>query len=69
MGVSVKKPTVSTSSKQASKNYTKVNVVGGQTLSYDGLEYTVPSIYNNSSANVVVSKGATSVFSGAPRRF
>ena len=67
MGVSVKKPTVSTSSKQSSKNYTKVNVVGGQKLSYDGLEYTVPSIYNNSSANVVVSKGSSTVFSGAPK--
>jgi len=68
MGVSAKMPTVDSSSKQTSTKYTKVNVVGGQTLSYNDVTYTVPANYNIPSANVIVSKGSTTVFSGAPKR-
>ena len=68
MGVSRKKTEVSSASKQASKNYSGVKVAGGQTLSYDGVSYTVPANYNISSSNVVVSKGSSTVFSGAPKK-
>ena len=68
MGVSKKKTEVSSASKQASKNHSGVKVTGGQTLSYDGVSYTIPSIHNNSSANVVISKGSSTTFSGAPKK-
>ncbi|MBR7086672.1 MAG: carbohydrate-binding domain-containing protein [Prevotella sp.] len=68
IGVSRKKTEVSSASKQAWKNYSNVKVVGVQTLSYDGLSYTIPSNYSISSSNVVVSKAPTTTFSGMPRR-
>ena len=55
MGVGGKK-CEPTSTAQTYLNYKDVNVKGGQTLSYNGVTYTVPTIYNNSSAKILVSK-------------
>ena len=65
IGVSRKKTTVSSASTQSYSSYTKVNVTGGQTLSYDDLTYTVPTNYSITEANVVVSKEPVTEFSGA----
>lgn len=54
IGGKASKPTSAT---QAYNTYTKVNVVGGKTLSYNGVSYTIPAIYSNSSAKVLVSGG------------
>ena len=56
MGVGSKKsePTVYT---QDYSTYKGISVSGGQTLSYDGVSYTVPSIYSMSSAKILVSGG------------
>lgn len=55
MGIGGKgsKPTANT---QAYNTYSGVNVKAGQTLTYNGVSYTIPSIYNNSSAKVLVSE-------------
>ena len=45
-----------TSNTQQYYSYSGVNVKGGQTLSYNGVSFTVPQIYSNSSARVIVSK-------------
>lgn len=54
MGIGAKnsKPTSNT---QQYHSYSGVNVKGGQTLSYNGVSFTVPSIYSNTSAKVLVS--------------
>jgi len=54
MGIGAKKsePTAYT---QGYKTYKGVSVSAGQTVSYDGVSYTVPSIYSNSSAKILVS--------------
>lgn len=54
MGIGAKnsKPTSNT---QQYYSYSGVNVKGGQTLSYNGVSFTVPAIYSNSSARVLVS--------------
>lgn len=54
MGIGGKKSTPKSGS-QGFKTYTKVKVNKGGTVSYNGVSYTVPSIYSNSSANVLVS--------------
>lgn len=55
MGVGGKATTGSASSTHGSKKYSNVKVTGGSTLSYDGVSFTIPGIYNNSSAKVIVS--------------
>ena len=55
MGIGGKATTGANTSTHASKKYKDVNVRGGATLSYDGVSFTIPSIYNNSSAKVIVS--------------
>ncbi len=55
MGIGGKACTGSTSSTHSSKKYKDVNVQGGSTLSYDGVSFTIPAIYSNSSAKVIVS--------------
>jgi hypothetical protein len=56
MGIGGKgsKPTANT---QAYNTYSGVNVKAGQALTYNGVSFTIPSIYNNSSAKVLVSGG------------
>ena len=55
MGVGGKKTSPATTSTCNFKNYKDVKVVGGQTLSYDGVTFTIPEGYSNSSAKIVVS--------------
>ena len=56
MGIGGKgsKPTANT---QTYNTYSGVNVKAGQALTYNGVSFTIPSIYNNSSAKVLVSGG------------
>ena len=56
MGIARKKTTVSAVSTQKTATASKQKITGGQTYSLSGVSYTIPSNYNNSSANVVVSK-------------
>lgn len=56
MGVGGKATTGATSSSCTSYKYSGVNVTGGSTLSYNNVSFTIPSIYNNSSAKVIVSR-------------
>ena len=58
MGIGGKATTPSNTSTKGNKKYTGVAVTGGQTLSYDGVTFTIPSIYSNSSAKVLVSSPA-----------
>ena len=58
MGVGGKATTGSASSTHGSKKYSNVKVTGGSTLSYDGVSFVIPSIYNNSSAKVIVSSAS-----------
>lgn len=54
LGIGGKKSTVK-SGTQGFKNYTSQNIKPNTTLTYNGVSYTVPSNYTNSSAYVVVS--------------
>ena len=56
LGIGSKKVSAASSSTQKSKTYSGVKVTAGQTVSYDGVSFTVPSFYSNSSANIIVSK-------------
>ena len=56
MGIARKKTTVSSASKQSSTYATGQKVTGGQTISLNGVSYTIPANYSNTSANVIVSK-------------
>lgn len=58
MGIGGKATTGSASSTHNSKKYSNVKVTGGSTLSYDGVSFVIPTIYNNSSAKVIVSSAA-----------
>ena len=58
MGIGGKACTPATSSTHGSKKYKDVVVKGGSTLSYDGVTFAIPAIYNNSSAKVLVSSPA-----------
>lgn len=58
MAVGAKLFTPSSTSSHSYKKYTGVNVSAGQTLSYDGVTFTVPSSYSNSSARIVVSSSS-----------
>ena len=55
MGIGNKKVTPASSSSQGYANYSGVNVKGGSTVSYDGVSFAVPAIYNNSAAAILVS--------------
>ncbi len=55
MGIGGKATTGAATSTHGSKKYKDVNVKGGTTLSYDGVSFTIPSIYANSSAKLIVS--------------
>ena len=56
MGIGGKASTPSSLSTHSFNKYKDVNVKGGSTLNYDGVSFTVPSIYSNSSAKILVSK-------------
>lgn len=56
MGIARKKSSVSSASKQASTYATGQKITGGQTVTLNGVSYTVPANYSNTSANVIVSK-------------
>ena len=58
MGIGGKAITPATSSTHGYKKYTGIAVTGGQTLSYDGVTFTIPSNYSNSSAKVLVSSAS-----------
>ena len=58
MGIGGKATTGAATSTHSSKKYKDINVVGGATLSYDGVSFTIPAIYNNSSAKVIVSSAS-----------
>lgn len=58
MGIGGKATTGAATSTHGSKKYKDVNVKGGSTLSYDGVSFTIPSIYSNSSAKVIVSSAS-----------
>ena len=58
MGIGGKATTGAATSTHGSKKYKDVNVKGGTTLSYDGVSFTIPSIYSNSSAKVIVSSAS-----------
>ena len=55
MGIGGKAVTPVSTSTCSFKKYSNVKVIGGSTLSYDGVSFSIPSIYNNSSAKVIVS--------------
>ena len=55
MGIGAKECTAASASTQGSKKYVGVTVSAGGTVSYNGVSFTVPSQYSNSSANVIVS--------------
>lgn len=54
MGIGGKK-SEPTGGSQGYKTYKNVNVAAGQTVSYDGVSYTVPSTFSHSGAKVLVS--------------
>ena len=55
MGIGNKSVTPSTSSTCKYKNYSGVNITGGSTVSYDGVSFTIPSIYSINGAKILVS--------------
>lgn len=55
MGIGGKSSTVSTGYTQSYKYYRNVNVKGGTTVTYHGLSFDIPTIYNNSAALITVS--------------
>ena len=56
MGIGGKASTPSSLSTHSFNKYKDVNVAAGSTLTYDGVSFTVPSIYKNASAKILVSK-------------
>ena len=58
MGIGGKATTPGASSTCKYKKYTGVKVTGGSTLSYDGVSFTIPTAYSNSSAKVLVSSAS-----------
>lgn len=56
MGIGGKATTAANTSTCSSYKYSGVNVQGGSTVSYNGVSFTIPEIYNNPSAKVMVSK-------------
>lgn len=58
MGIGNKAVTPVSASTCKYKKYTGVKVTAGSTLSYDGVSFTIPSTYSNSSAKVIVSSAS-----------
>ncbi len=58
MGIGGKATTGAATSTHGSKKYKDVNVKGGSTLTYDGVSFTIPSTYSNSSAKIIVSSAS-----------
>ncbi len=58
MGIGGKATTPASTSTCGYKKYSGVSVTGGSTLSYDGVSFTIPSSYSNSSAKVFVSSSS-----------
>ena len=56
MGIGGKATTAANTSTCTSNKYSGVNVQGGSTISYDGVSFVIPEIYNNPSAKIMVSK-------------
>ena len=56
MGIGSKATTAANTSTCPSYKYSGVNVMGGSTISYNGVSFEIPSAYNNPSAKVMVSK-------------
>lgn len=56
MGIGGKEISATAASTQSSKKYIGVSVAAGGKVSYDGVNFTVPSQYSNSSAYVIVSR-------------
>ena len=56
MGIARKKTTVSTASTQKTATASSQKITAGQTYSLSGVSYTIPAGYNNTSANVIVSR-------------
>ena len=55
-GIARKKTTVSTASTQKTATASSQKITAGQTYSLSGVSYTIPAGYNNTSANVIVSR-------------
>lgn len=55
MGIGAKKVTPAKSSTQGSATYAGINVKGGTTVTYDGVSFPIPAVYNNSAAQILVS--------------
>ncbi|MBP5387868.1 MAG: carbohydrate-binding domain-containing protein [Prevotella sp.] len=55
MGIGGKATTGAKSSTHGSKKYKDINVKGGSTQSYDGVTFTIPAIYSNTEAKIIVS--------------
>lgn len=55
MGIGGKSVTPAASSTQGYKTYTGVKVTGGSTVTYNGVSFTVPSSFSQSSAYILVS--------------
>ena len=56
MGIARKKTTVGTTSTQKTATTSGQKITAGQTFTFSGVSYTIPAGYNNTSANVVVSR-------------
>ena len=56
MGIGGKATTAANTSTCPSYKYSGVNVLGGSTISYNGVSFEIPTIYSNSSAKVMVSR-------------
>ena len=56
MGIARKKTTVATTSTQKTATTSGQKITAGQTFTFSGVSYTIPAGYNNTSANVVVSR-------------
>ena len=55
MGIGGKKVTPSSASTCGYKNYSSQNVTGGTTVTLDGISFSIPAIYSNASAKIIVS--------------
>ena len=58
MGIGGKATTPGAASTHGYKKYSGVKVTGGSTLSYNGVSFTIPTTYSNSSAKVLVSSSS-----------
>ena len=56
MGIARKKTTVAATSTQKTASASSQKITAGQNYSLSGVSYTIPAGYNNTSANVIVSR-------------